>query len=226
MKVMYADDEESMLNLVRHIVEEAGYEFCSAGDGAEALDVFYAENPDIVILDVMMPRIDGFQVCRKLRENNVKIPIIFLSAKGDIVDKGVGFTGGGDDYIVKPFSPEELLLRVEAHLRQYNRASPLTANNVQIGDIEFDIKRHVVLVRGDRVELTPKEFHILVLLASHPGEVFTREHLIEEIWGEEFVGETSSVAVFIRKIREKIEKDPSKPKMIQTVRNVGYRFCD
>jgi two-component system response regulator VicR len=223
---MLADDEESIQKLVEKIVVGKGYDFCAATDGEEAIDVFYRENPDLLILDVMMPEIDGFQVCRMLRESGAVAPIVFLSARSDIIDKSIGFNAGGDDYLVKPFSPQELALRIEAHLRRQKRISPEMENNFSIGDFAFDIKRKRVMKQGKAVELTPKEFMILVLLARHPGEIFTREQLTEEIWGKEFVGETSSVAVFIRRIREKIEKNPSRPQYIQTVWRAGYRFGD
>ncbi|MDR1185662.1 MAG: response regulator transcription factor [Coriobacteriales bacterium] len=226
MKIMLADDEESIQKLVEKIVVGKGYDFCAATDGEEAIDVFYRENPDLLILDVMMPEIDGFQVCRMLRESGAVAPIVFLSARSDIIDKSIGFNAGGDDYLVKPFSPQELALRIEAHLRRQKRISPEMENNFSIGDFAFDIKRKRVMKQGKAVELTPKEFMILVLLARHPGEIFTREQLTEEIWGKEFVGETSSVAVFIRRIREKIEKNPSRPQYIQTVWRAGYRFGD
>jgi two-component system response regulator VicR len=223
---MLADDEESIQKLVEKIVVGKGYDFCAATDGDEAIDVFYRENPDLLILDVMMPEVDGFQVCRMLRESGAVAPIIFLSARSDIIDKSIGFNVGGDDYLVKPFSPQELALRIEAHLRRQKRISPELESNFSIGDFAFDIKRKRVTKQGRTVELTPKEFMILVLLARHPGEIFTREQLTEEIWGKEFVGETSSVAVFIRRIREKIEVNPSRPQYIQTVWRAGYRFGD
>jgi two-component system response regulator VicR len=226
MKIMLADDEESIQTLVEKIVVNKGYEFCAATDGEEAIEVFHQENPDLLILDVMMPEIDGFQVCRILRESGAVVPIVFLSARSDIIDKGIGFNAGGDDYLVKPFSPQELALRIEAHLRRQKRISPEVENNFSIGDFAFDIKRKRVTKQDRPIELTPKEFMILVLLARHPGEIFTREQLTEEIWGKEFVGETSSVAVFIRRIREKIEENPSRPRYIQTVWRAGYRFGD
>lgn len=224
-KVMLVDDEISMRVLVERIIIEEGYKFCSAADGSEALELFDRELPDLLILDVMMPT-DGFQTCRKLREKGVSIPIIFLSAKGDIVDKSVGFDAGGDDYLVKPFSPQELCLRIAAHLRQHARLFVRQDGHVEIGGVGFDIKKHRVTVRGIQVDLTSKEFQILFLMASQPGEIFTREQLIKEVWGSDFVGETSSIAVFVRRIREKIEEDPSRPRYLQTVRRVGYRFGD
>jgi two-component system response regulator VicR len=226
MKIMLADDEESMQVLVERIVTAKGFNFCYAADGLAAIEVFNQENPDLLILDVMMPEMDGFQVCRLLREQGALAPIIFLSARGDIVDKSVGFNAGGDDYLVKPFGTQELLLRIDAHLRRQQRIAPEMEKNFTVGDLAFDTKRKKLSVQGRFVELTPKEYRILALLASHPGEIFTREQLTEAIWGKEYVGEITSIAVFIRRIREKIELDPSKPTYIQTVWRAGYRFGD
>ena len=226
-KILLADDEPSMQNLIRHIVVGGGYGFCCAADGEEAIDVYEQEQPDLVILDVMMPKLDGFQVCRALRGKGAIVPILFLTAKGDIADKGTGFSAGGDDYLVKPFDPEELLLRISAHLKRNERIMPKQQGDcVMLEGLEFDAKRYRVTIEEKRIDFTPKEFQILFLLASHPGEVFTREQLIEAVWGEEFVGETSSLPVFIRKIREKIEDDPSHPVYLQTAWRSGYRFGD
>ena len=224
-KIMLADDEPSMQNLIRRIAVGGGYEFCSATDGEEAIEVYEREQPDLVILDVMMPKLDGFQVCQELRNSGAIVPIVFLTAKGDILDKGAGFNVGGDDYLVKPFDPQELLLRIDAHLKRNERIMPKQQDDsVMLGGLEFDTKRYRVTIGEKRIDFTPKEFQILFLLASHPGEVFTREQLIEAVWGEEFVGETSSLPVFIRKIREKIEQDPSHPVYLQTAWRSGYRF--
>lgn len=226
MKVMLADDEQGIHTLVEHIVRKDGYEFCCAFDGEQALDVFEKEHPDLVVLDIMMPNLNGFEVCARLREQSINVPIIFLTAKGDIVDKSVGFNAGADDYLVKPFTPQELSLRIAALMRRYTpeRKKGYTADYIKYEDIEIDVKRRRVTVRGNVVELTPKEFHVLFMLASNPGVVFTRDQLIHDVWGPEYVGETSSITVFIRRIREKIEKDPSNPKYLQTVWHVGYRF--
>lgn len=225
-KIMLADDEESMQVLVKRILVGKGYSFCCATDGISAIEVFNRENPDLLLLDVMMPEMDGFQVCRILREQGALTPILFLSARGDIVDKSVGFNAGGDDYLIKPFSTQELMLRIEAHLRRQQRLSPEQERDFTAADIAFDIKRKKITVKGRTVILTPKEFMILAVLARHPGEIFTREQLIEVVWGKEYMGETTSIAVFIRRIREKIEDNPSKPVYIQTVWRAGYRFGD
>jgi two-component system response regulator VicR len=223
-KVMLIDDEPSIQRLVGHIVEANGYRFCYADDGLAALAAIEREAPDLLLLDVMLPGMDGFHLCEILRARGYDIPIIILSAKGDIVDKGVGFSAGADDYMVKPFSPEELVYRIKAHLR---RGEHLAANNettVNACGIEIDLLRHRVAYKGEELLVTPKEYGILLYMTRHHGEVVTRDDLVREVWGEEFLGETSSVAVFIRKLREKLEADPSHPTLIQTVRNVGYRL--
>ncbi|ACL22684.1 two component transcriptional regulator, winged helix family [Desulfitobacterium hafniense DCB-2] len=226
MKIMLADDEESIRIVVEYIITEDGYDFCYAADGAEALAVFEAENPDLVILDVMMPKLNGFDVCAQLRKKGSNVPIIILSAKGDIVDKSVGFKAGADDYLVKPFSSLELSLRIEALLRRRDHQAGETEEreSIKLGDLEIFFKRYEARLKGKRVELTPKEFKILAYMASHPGKVYTRKQLLTYVWGEDYVGELTGIAVFICKIREKIEEDPSKPKYLQTVWGVGYKF--
>jgi two-component system response regulator VicR len=178
----------------------------------------------------MMPKKNGFDVCADIRENDRDTPILLLSAKGDIVDKSIGFKAGADDYVTKPFVKEELLLRIEALLRRStkgDRSSPRGARAIaRVGDLEIQFKRHLVLLKGKPVELTPKEFRILALMANRPGEVFTTREIVEHVWGEDYIGELTSVAVFVRKIREKIEEDPSKPCYLITVWRVGYRLGD
>ena len=227
VKIMLADDEESVCKLVEHIVRDCGYEFCFATDGESALKVFEAERPDLLILDIVMPGMDGYQVCRALRESGSLVPIMFLSARGEIYDKSIGFEAGGDDYLAKPFSAQELALRLKAHLRrELRKESTSKHSNFSILGLDFDVKKKRVLKNGVRLDLTPKEFGILLTLASNPGEVFTQDQLIEIVWGREYVGSTGSVAVFVRKIREKIEDNPAKPRYVQTVWREGYRFGD
>lgn len=223
MRIMLADDEPSMQKLVRRVLVDAGYDFVCAHDGAEAIALVELSAPDLLLLDVMMPKVDGFQVCSTLRDKGVKIPIIFITAKGELIDKSVGFNVGGDDYLVKPFSPDELVMRVKAHLRQFKRAIEVS-EVIKAGKLEIDLSRRRVLLDGKEVSFTPKEFDILSYLARQSNEIVTREQLIKEVWGEEYVGETSSVAVFIRRIREKIEEDPSRPQLLRTMRNVGFIF--
>lgn len=225
MRIMLVDDEPRMHTLVARIAKDAGYDFVGAEDGARALDVYEREKPDLVILDVMMPGLDGFQVCRRLRERGATEPVIFLSAKGDIVDKGVGFDAGGDDYLVKPFGSDELAMRIGAHLRRQQRmAAARPADVVEYEGLRIDLHKRKVTKRGEPVSLTPKEFDILAILASDAGSIFTREQLTLAVWGEEYAGETLGVAVYIRRIREKLEDVPSKPVYVQTVWREGYRF--
>ncbi|MDR0515407.1 MAG: response regulator transcription factor [Coriobacteriaceae bacterium] len=228
MKILLADDDEGMQTLVEHIVLDAGHEFMGAKDGEEALALCESKKPDLLILDVMMPGMNGFKVCERLRAKKASLPIILLSAKGDIVDKSIGFEAGADDYLVKPFIPQELQLRIEALLRrgQKSRFGNFIADRLCYDGLEVDIKRRKVEVRGREVELTPKEFHVLHMLASNPGVVFTRDQLIEEIWGSRYTGELTGITVLVSRIREKIEQDPTNPHYIQTVWHVGYRFGD
>ena len=228
--VLIADDEQSIVSGISVLLEEEGYVFCSASDGNEAIEVFRKRHPDIVILDIMMPKKNGFQVCEEIRRLDENVPILMLSAKGDIVDKSIGFKAGADDYVTKPFVKEELLLRIEALLRRsgtrasQEAASPLAQAITRIGDLEIQSQRQKVLLHGEPVELTPKEFLIISLLATRPGEVFTTREIIEYVWGEEYVGEITNVAVFVRRIREKIEENPSKPRYLTTAWRVGYRL--
>ena len=223
-KILLIDDENSIARLVGSMAGDAGYAFAYAEDGAEGLE---REAPDLVIMDVMMPRMDGFTTCRLMRERGITCPVIFLSAKGDIVDKGVGFQAGGDDYMVKPFDPRELLMHIEAHLRRASMAAAPVAPRGDIlhaGRFVLDRGQFRVTKDGERLSLTPKEFKIFFALASSPGLVLSKEQLVEAAWGKEFVGETSSITVFIKKLREKVEDDPSDPRVIQTVWGIGYRF--
>ena len=226
-KVMLIDDEKSLHMAIEKLLTKSGYEYCGATDAESGLEMLATEKPDLLLLDVMLPGMNGFDLCTRIRAEGRRIPIIFLSAKNDIVDKSIGFRAGGDDYVVKPFNPDELSYRIAAHLRKSIRdAGPRPDDAFSIGPFKFDLRKHKVLVRGEPVDLTPKEFQILVLLASHPDEVFTREQLVEAVWGSEYVEGTTSIAVFIRKIREKVEEDPSKPRFVQTVWRVGYRFAE
>lgn len=227
MKILLVDDEPRIERLVGELVRDAGYEFAYAENGAEALAVVPREAPDLIIMDVMMPKMDGFAACRELRARGVTCPIIFLSAKGDIVDKGVGFAAGGDDYMVKPFDPRELLMHIEAHLRRASmRPAPAVAAGevITVGRLVLDTGQHRLTKDSVHVPLTPKEFKILAALARDPGIVLSREQLVEEAWGREFVGETSSITVFIKKLRAKIEDDPTEPRIIETVWGIGYRL--
>ena len=227
IKVMLIDDDASMQVLIEQIVRRGGYDFCCASNGADGLAMLRAARPDFLILDVMLPDINGFEICEIIRGEGRKVPIMFLTAKGDIVDKGVGFAAGGDDYMVKPFDPRELMMHIEAHLRRAAMrpaaAAPATGV-IEVGRLSLDMAQHRAFLGGEHVALTPKEFKILATLASSPGTVFSREQLVEAAWGPEFVGETSSITVFIKKLRAKVEADPTEPRLIETVWGIGYRL--
>ena len=226
MKILLVDDEISIERLVSSMLLDAGYEFAYADNGFDALAIAEREKPDLIIMDVMMPKMDGFAACRELRARGITAPIIFLSAKGDIVDKGIGFQAGGDDYMVKPFDPRELLMHIEAHLRRANMGVATASKDevLGIGRFTLDVAQFRVTKGDERLSLTPKEFKIFFALASNPGIVLSKEQLVEAAWGKEFVGETSSITVFIKKLREKVEDDPSDPRIIQTVWGIGYRL--
>lgn len=226
MKILLVDDEASIERLVSSMIVDAGYEFAYSDNGFDALAVAEKEKPDLIIMDVMMPKMDGFAACREMRQRGITAPIIFLSAKGDIVDKGIGFQAGGDDYMVKPFDPRELLMHIEAHLRRANMASQAAPKDevLAIGRFALDMAQFRATKGTEKLSLTPKEFKIFFSLASNPGVVLSKEQLVEAAWGKEFVGETSSITVFIKKLREKIEDDPSDPNIIQTVWGIGYRL--
>ena len=230
-KIMLIDDDKSLHVLMRRILEGSGYRFCGAQDGASGLEMLVQEKPDLLILDVMMPGMNGFEVCRRMREGGRRIPVIFLSAKGDIVDKSIGFDAGGDDYVVKPFSSDELLLRVQAHLRRHRddlafAKAVSREGSSKTGDLEIRFNSYEAYLRGRPLNLTAKEFEILALLAANPGQVFTRGQIYEHIWGSDSTVDESSITVFIRKIREKIEDNPSQPKYLLTVWRVGYKFVE
>lgn len=230
LKVMLVDDDERIHTIVAHLVHKEGYDFSYAADGEKALQIFAREKPDLLILDIMLPEIDGFEVCRRIRETS-NVPIIMLSAKGDIVDKSVGFNMGADDYITKPFSPVELTLRIKAIFRREALKKEVHAFSrnddcIIVKDLEINNKSFEVNVRGNKVDLTSKEFELLWFLAEHPGQVFTREQLFNNLWEEKYLGNSGTITVFIRKIREKIEIDPAHPEYILTVWGVGYKFCD
>jgi len=231
-KVMLIDDEETLHVAIEKMLVQAGYTFCGAMDGETGLDMLAEEKPDLLLLDVMLPGINGFDLCSRIRTDGRRIPIIFLSAKNDIVDKSIGFKAGGDDYVTKPFNPTELLLRIEANIRRYkdNMDFAKCCNRegaAKIGDLEVRFEEYKVLVKGQPVQLTTKEFEILAFLAANPGKVFTRGQIQEYIWGEgEVDTKSNSITVFIRKIREKIEDNPSEPKYLLTVQRVGYKMAD
>ena len=230
-KVMLIDDDASMQVLIEQIVRRGGYDFCCASNGADGLAMLRAARPDFLILDVMLPDINGFEICEIIRGEGRKVPIMFLTAKGDIVDKSIGFKAGADDYLVKPFQPEELLLRLNAHLRRRERDREGAARDrrpevFSVGDLEIHFGKYDVRLGGEAVALSSREIELLEVLASDPGAVFTRDQILEALWGSKEAADPNSITVMVRKIREKIEADPSKPRYLVTIWRVGYKLAD
>jgi len=224
--ILVVDDEEPIQELLKFNLEKEGYLVCVAKDGPEALKRVENDQPDLLVLDLMLPGMDGLEVCRKLRSNPKfqQIPIIMLTAKGEEIDKVLGLELGADDYMTKPFSPRELLARIKARLRRPNSQEETDAKIIIRGELRVDITGFRVHVRGEETELTPKEFELLRVLVAHPGKVYSRDELLERIWGYEYDGDTRTVDVHVRHLRLKIERDPSNPEYIETLRGIGYRF--
>jgi two-component system alkaline phosphatase synthesis response regulator PhoP len=220
------EDEANIVELVKYNLDREGYRTISAGNGKKGLDLIKQEIPDLVILDLMMPELDGISVCKQLRADpqTKNIPVIILTAKSEEADRVLGLEMGADDYVTKPFSPRELVARVRAVLRRSGNVGEEEVEIIEIGDIKMDLRQHLVRVRGQEAELTPKEFDFLKLLLLNPGRAFTREFLLEHLWGYEYFGDTRTVDVHVRRLRQKIEIDPADPVFLETVRGVGYRF--
>jgi DNA-binding response OmpR family regulator len=226
-RILLVDDEHSVQTLLTYPLRKDGYQVVSALDGRQALDLFAEQRFDLVVLDLMLPKLDGIEVCRRLRSRS-QVPIIMLTAKDDEIDKVLGLEMGADDYITKPFSVREFRSRVRAALRRADMPSGRPANEEPIvsGDLEIDFDRRIVLARGDAVRLTYVEFEILSALAAAPGRVMTREVLLEQVWGDSAYRDPRTIDVHIRHLREKLESDPRQPEYLFTVRGVGYRFRD
>lgn len=224
-KILLVDDEVSIVEFVQINLERAGYQVISAYDGNEAIQLAKKERPSLVVLDIMLPGLDGFEVLREIRRFS-NVPVIMLTAKGEDIDKILGLELGADDYITKPFNPRELTARIKAILRRVDKQNGDRddASRIIAGDLEIELNKREVFVRGDSVELTPKEFDLLEFLASNPGKVFSRESLLRELWGYDYYGDSKTVDVHVRRLREKVEEEPSKPKYILTVWGVGYKF--
>lgn len=221
-KVLIVEDELPLLQTVSYNLEQEGYQVLKAQDGLTGLDIARSERPDLILLDLMLPGIDGVEVCRLLRKE-MDIPIIMLTAKSREIDKVVGLEVGADDYVTKPFGMLELLARVRAALRRA-RGSSQKEELLKSGELEMDIASHVVMISGTEVELRPKEFDLLHALLSNRGRVLERSQLLERVWGEDEYIDAGTLDVHIRRLREKVEIDPSKPQYILTIRGVGYKF--
>ncbi|NLG79776.1 MAG: response regulator transcription factor [Firmicutes bacterium] len=227
-KILVVDDEAPILELVRFNLEKEGFSVITASDGEDGLRRAHSEAPDLVILDLMLPGIDGIEVCQQLRRET-NVPVLMLTAKSEEFDRVLGLSVGADDYVTKPFSPRELVARVKAQLRRRDMDLEETrardaSGRIHAGDLVIDTSRFEVEVRGVRTELTPKEFELLRVLVANRGKVLTRDFLLEKVWGYEYGGDTRTVDVHVRRLRQKIEEDDSRPTYIQTVHGVGYRF--
>ncbi len=225
-RVLVVDDEQKLVSLVRSYLQAEGYEVLEAFDGIRALEMARAHQPDLVVLDVMLPGLDGIEVCRRLRQFSDAY-VLMLTARAEEIDKIIGLSVGADDYLTKPFSPRELVARVKAMLRraQLGRATPALSEAPRLasGDLVIDTASHEVYERGQLVHLTPREFDLLATLAAHPGRVFTRSQLLQQVWGEEYYGD-HVVDVNMTHLRKKLDDDPMEPRYIETLRGVGYRF--
>jgi len=224
VKILVVDDEETMVRSLSTLLAQDGYEVVAVTDGPQALEAARAERPDLILLDVMLPGMDGLEVCRQIRTWSA-VPIIMLTAKAAEVDKVVGLEVGADDYVTKPFSSRELVARVKANLRRAQmQAQHAQEERLAAGDVEIDMGSRRVTVAGKDVVLSPKEFDLLKVLVSHAGRVLGRDFLLNAVWGQDFFGDTRTLDVHIRWLREKVEDTPSKPVRIETVHGVGYRF--
>lgn len=236
-KILVVDDEQAIIDVLVYNLKKEGYETLEATDGLTALNMALEEKPDLMLLDIMLPKMDGLTVCKRVK-NYLNIPILMLTAKDAEIDKIVGLELGADDYITKPFSVRELMARVKANLRKNEMANiskiataqieenseieEKQENVIKVNDLELDLDRFEVKVRNEVIDLTLREFEVLKFLAAQPGQVVTRETLLEKVWGYEYYGDIRTVDVTVRRIREKIEKDTSSPKILITKRGVGY----
>lgn len=219
-KIMIIDDEQPIADILQYNLEQEGFRVLVAYDGESAIRLAFSEKPDLILLDIMLPRIDGFNVCREIRQK-LDVPIIMLSAREAEVDKVLGLELGADDYVTKPFSARELIARVKATLRRSQLQEKLK-KTLACGDLRLDLDEMVLSKKGARIELTFREFSLLAYLLKHAGHVFSREKLLEEVWGFDYLGDERTVDVTIRRLREKIEDNPGDPSYICTRRGVGY----
>ena len=224
-KILIVEDEANIRQLVRYNLEKEGFQVMEAADGMQGLRTAQKEKPDLVLLDLMLPGMDGLEVCRTLKgaPATSALPIIMLTAKAEEVDKIIGLELGADDYMTKPFSPRELTARIKAVLRRSQKETALPGE-LQVGRLRFNFSRYEVSMGGVKLELTPKEYELIKMLATNLGKVFTREQLLEKVWGYEYFGDTRTVDVHVRHLRAKMAADPATADMLETVRGFGYRL--
>jgi two-component system response regulator MtrA len=217
--VLVVDDDTALAEMLGIVLRGEGFDTSFCADGAQALEAFRSSRPDLVLLDVMLPGKDGIEVCRQIRAES-GVPIVMLTAKTDTVDVVLGLESGADDYVVKPFKPKELVARVRARLRRTDEPTPEV---IEVGDLTIDVAGHSVRRDGQVIALTPLEFDLLVALARKPWQVFTREVLLEQVWGYRHAADTRLVNVHVQRLRSKVERDPERPEIVVTVRGVGYK---
>lgn len=223
-KILIVDDEVDIANSIQYVLNQEGFSTLLAHDGVKAMQLIENDKPDLVILDLMMPGLDGYEVCRRVRASDRKTPILMLTARTSEIDTVVGLELGANDYIAKPVRLRELVARVKAHLREQPGQAAPQARGVKLGTLFIDMDSRTVSVNNQQIDLTFKEFELLAAMAKHPNRVFTRDQLFAQVWGSDFLGESRTVDVHIRYLREKLEENPSQPKHILTVRGVGYRL--
>jgi two-component system, OmpR family, response regulator RegX3 len=222
-RVLVVEDEESYSEALSYMLRKEGFEVAIAATGPRALEEFDRNGADIVLLDLMLPELSGTEVCRRIRQSS-NVPVIMVSAKDDEVDKVVGLELGADDYVTKPYSPRELVARIRAVLRRGAEAVELLPGTLEAGPVRMDVERHVVTVRGAEVAFPLKEFELLEMLLRNPGRVLTRSQLIDRVWGSDYVGDTKTLDVHVKRLRTKIEDDPGSPRQLLTVRGLGYKL--
>lgn len=228
--ILIVDDESSIVTLIQYNLEQAGFQTAAAFDGEEALQKVLSEKPDLIILDWMLPKLDGMEVCKQLRQQKIMTPILMLTAKDEEVDKVLGLELGADDYMTKPFSPRELIARVKAILRRQQFLSEHQGEEVQesdflqVGDVKIYQNLYEAYYKDQLLELTPKEFELLLYLMKNKGRVLSRDQLLNAVWNYDFAGDTRIVDVHISHLREKIEENTKKPHYIKTIRGIGYKF--
>ena len=230
-KVLIVDDEKAIVEILQYNLEKNEFETLVAFDGKQALELAQTQDPDLILLDIMLPEMDGFEVCKALRDGGSIVPIIMLTAREDETDKVFGLEIGADDYITKPFSIRELMARVKANIRRSAAAAPAAQpekneNVLQVKDLTIDMDRHAVYRDGKEIDLTEREYNILQLMAAEPGKIFSREELMRQVWQYDYFGDLRTVDVAMRRFREKLEKKPAEPEYIMTRRGAGYYFAD
>ena len=230
--ILIVDDEQHIVDILVYNLEKEGYNTLQANDGLTAVDIALSKKPDLILLDIMLPKMDGLAVCKRIR-HTLNVPILMLTAKDEEIDKILGLELGADDYVTKPFSVRELMARIKANLRKVEVSTEDSVddkkentNKIVVGDLSLDLDKFEVQVKGEIIDLTLREFEVLKYLANQPGQVITREVLLEKVWGYEYYGDIRTVDVTVRRIREKIEKDTSNPKILITKRGVGYYIAN